>query len=143
MNVGMNWGGVRNEIILLIILVAVIMSSCTKDSGPIVIRPETDTISFNDTILPIFQANCVEYCHPPSGGLDLTAPNAYAGLVDVASISPGPIRVKPFEPENSMLYLRVAGDQAGTRMPLGTPQALSVGEIGLIYDWIAQGALDN
>ncbi len=120
----------------------ILIGSCTKDSGPIVIRQETDTISFNDTIMPILQANCIGSCHPPFGNLDLNAQNAYANLVNVPSLSPGPIRVTPFQPENSMLYLRVAGSEAGGRMPQGQ-SPLSSGEIGLIYDWIAQGALDN
>ncbi len=122
----------------------ILISACTKDSGPIIIRQETDTISFNDSILPILVANCVIGCHPGYADLDLGAVNAYSDLVNVASANYAPyIRVHPSDPDNSVLYQKVAGNTLfGSIMPLYA-DPLTEEEVWLIYDWIAQGALDN
>ena len=123
---------------------AVLLGSCTKDSGPVIIRPETDTVSFNDTIIPILVTNCVSGCHPGFGALDLTATNAYTDLVNVASINyPPGLRVSPQDPEGSVFYQKIVGNtQYGSVMP-PAPPPLTDEETGLIYDWIKQGALDN
>ena len=121
----------------------IFLSSCTKDSGPIIIRPPVDTLSYTDTILPIFLGKCVN-CHPGFASLDLGVTNGYNDLVNVNSINfPGYKRVTPHDPQNSVLYQKVAGNsQFGTMMPLYADR-LTDDEIGLIYDWIAQGAMNN
>lgn len=136
------------ELRVLIIAILLVTGSCTKDSGPIIIRPDVpDTLSFQDTILPILVGNCAfSGCHPSAGGLDLGVNNAYADMVDVLSLGYGPyLRVKPFSPDSSVLYQKIIGNtDFGTQMPIGPGAVpLSDEETGLIYDWIAQGALDN
>jgi len=132
---------IRGTVFAAIIGLMIFLSSCTKDSGPITIRPIVDTLSFRDTILPIFIEKCVN-CHPGFANLDLGATNGYSDLVNVPSVGYSPLRVVPSDPENSSLYLKVAGTQLGAVMPLYAAP-LTDDEIGLIYDWIAQGALDN
>ena len=133
----------RTHTIIPLAIVLFALSSCTKDSGPIIIRPLVDTLSYTDTILPIFLAKCVN-CHPGFANLDLGVTNGYDDLVNINSVSnPNYKRVNPGDPQNSMLYLRVSGSsQFGAVMPLYDAPLTDV-EIGLIYDWIAQGALNN
>ena len=54
------------------------------------------------------------------------------------NISKGPV-VKAGDPNASELVRRIRG-QARPRMPLDGPPYLSIDEIRLIEDWIAQGA---
>ncbi len=136
------------ELRVVALLFSVILGSCTKDSGPVLIRPNVpDTLSFQDTILPILVGNCAfSGCHPSAGGLDLGVNAAYVDLVNVSSLSYTPfLRVKPFSPDSSVLYQKIVGNtDFGTQMPIGPGAVpLSDEETGLIYDWIAQGALDN
>ena len=133
------------ELRVLVIVAVMLSSACTKDSGPVVIRPPVpDTLSFQDTILPILVAECAfSGCHPGAASLDLTMAQAYSDLVNVQSLNYAPyLRVKPFSPDSSVLYQKVLGNtDFGTQMPIGpgaTP--LTDEEQGLIYDWIAQGA---
>lgn len=129
-------------------VVAMLSSACTKDSGPVVIRPPApDTLSFQDTILPILVAECAHSgCHPGSASLDLTMAQAYSSLVNVQSLNYAPyLRVKKFSPDSSVLYQKVIGNtDFGVQMPIGpNTSPLSDEEKGLIYDWIAQGAMNN
>lgn len=74
-------------------------------------------------------------------GLRLDAGNAYASLVNVASVEVGSLRrVLPGDPGNSYLVQKIEGRAAvGARMPLGGP-ALSQANIDLVRAWIAAGA---
>jgi len=88
-------------------------------------------------------------CHNAIGGrfngLDLTAPVAYANLVNVASrFRSGAVRVVPNDPENSYLIHKLDGRAAitGVRMPLGGPY-LTSGQILVIRRWIETGAPNN
>ena len=125
------------------LLMLTIIGGCTKDEGPLVIRPEVDTISFKDTILPMLVEKCV-MCHPGNASLDLGQTNAYSDMVGVTSLNYSPVlRVSSGEPEGSVLYQKVVGKgDVGAIMPLGS-DPLTEGEVGLIYDWISQGAMDN
>jgi hypothetical protein len=125
-----------------------------EDGNPLV--PDT-TVTFGQ-VQAIFTDRCIT-CHAaPSGfgytgtggagnnGLDLTAGNSYAKLVNVATYeapSTHPIwRVRPGSPDSSYLYLKVSGGpyKSGGKMPL-TGAALTSSEIVKIRRWIAQGAL--
>lgn len=107
-------------------------------------------IDFATQIQPIFNRNCAtSFCHAGSGpqqGLSLEASKSYGNIVNVPSPEAlSAMRVKPFDPENSYLYRKIAGEQAdlggsGSRMPSGKP-ALSAEQIELIRTWINQGAL--
>jgi methionine-rich copper-binding protein CopC len=73
--------------------------------------------------------------------LRLDAGNSYALLVGVPSAeSPGTLRVKPGDPDNSYLVMKIEGRAAvGGRMPLGGPP-LSSSAIAEIRQWITDGA---
>lgn len=96
-------------------------------------------ISFDQQIRPIFQANC-QGCHQPakSGGkyvmtsFDLLLKGGETGSVAVA----------PGKPEESHLIKLITPVDGKAEMPQGK-SPLSAAEIGLIKDWIAQGAVND
>lgn len=102
--------------------------------------PVTPAVDFQSQIQPIFDT--CSNCHNENGpaGLDLRAGESYDNLVGVISTTnPARLRVDPFEPEVSALFLAVSCDSPGGpgfRMP-GTDLPTRA----LIRDWIAQGAL--
>jgi hypothetical protein len=94
----------------------------------------------------IFTPKCVNAgCHPGTGGgpMSLRAGDSFGTLVGVNSISYGRPRVAPGNANNSVLYLKVTGNNTvGGRMPaLGAP--LSQTETDSIAAWINRGALNN
>ncbi len=99
----------------------------------------TPRVDFQSQIQPVFD-DCAT-CHGESGpaGLDLRAGEAYDNLVGVVSTTNSSrLRVDPFNPDTSALFLAVTCDSPdgpGFRMPGTTPE-----ERALIRDWIAQGA---
>ncbi|MGY6631257.1 MAG: PQQ-dependent sugar dehydrogenase [Wenzhouxiangella sp.] len=99
-------------------------------------------LDFNSDIQPLLQT-CTG-CHGQNGsaGLDLRPGEAYANLVGVVSNSNfDRLRVEPFNPEASSLFLGVNCDQPGGpgfQMPGTTPEGRA-----LIRDWINQGAFET
>ena len=90
-------------------------------------------IDFRTQIMPIFQDNCIS-CHGPSQQLnglrlDRRRDAMRGGTVAV---------IGPTNGSASRLYLRVAGNQFGLRMPPTGP--LPQEQIDLIKNWIDQGA---
>jgi hypothetical protein len=110
-----------------------------------------DDVSFSGQVLPIFAAHCV-VCHAAGRTADrvgitmrLTSEEAYASLIEqVSSQTTDWVRVKPGEPENSLLYEKVSSvaPPVGFRMPLAC-DPLSAQEVEWIRGWIAQGAAEN
>ncbi len=128
----------------------------------------TGNISFADDVIPIFEANCNSTnCHgsvsTPDADLFLglasnndedTIVEAYAELVNVdASNAFGMLRVKPGDPENSWLMVKLDGDMScpqaqpfcagscGQRMPRGTgAMPLPDDELDIVRSWIENGA---
>ncbi|HEX5131177.1 MAG TPA: choice-of-anchor D domain-containing protein [Candidatus Krumholzibacteria bacterium] len=105
------------------------------------------TVSFAADIKPIFLNRC-EVCHNRFGqaGLDLRSSFSHASLVGVTSSGYAPaLRVKPGNPDLSVLYHKVAGDgQFGQRMPpVGQGVAVPPAELEKIRIWITEGALNN
>lgn len=102
--------------------------------------PPQPAVDFTSQIEPIF-SGC-SGCHGDGGsaGLDLRPGEAYANLVGVESTTnPPQVRVRPFEPDDSLLLAAVNCTTTGGpsfQMP-GTDPA----QRALIRDWIAQGAL--
>ena len=77
------------------------------------------------------------------GGLNLTAGNSYAALVNARSIlRAGAIRVVPGDPENSYLIHKLEGRPGifGVRMPATQGPFLTDGQIRIIKRWIENGA---
>jgi hypothetical protein len=86
-----------------------------------------------------------EGCHGAQPGINLTyiAGKEFDELIDVQSIEmPNMVRVKPGDPLQSYLYLKVLGDGGidGGRMPLGA--AFDPRIPALFFDWIEAGAPD-
>lgn len=136
----------------ILLLIAGFASGCSKGSlypsqpsSP----PTSQTVSFQTNVQPIFTANCaVSGCHTgpsPQRGLDLSAGNAYANIVNVKSQEiPYLYRVKPSNSDSSYLYMKITGASGitGARMPYLRPQ-LSQTDIQTVQSWINQGAKNN
>jgi len=101
------------------------------------------TASFSSIQSHVFTPICTA-CHAGAAaprGLRLDATNSFAMLVDVSSGGvPALKRVAPGDADNSYLIHKLEGHQAvGARMPLGGPY-LDAQTIGLIRQWINNGA---
>ena len=98
------------------------------------IAPVAGTVSFAQSILPLFVANCTR-CHggaTPRSGMSLESyQNAIKGGVGGPDIIPS-------DPEKSLLYTYVRDGV----MPLGGT-ALSAADVKKIFDWIKAGAPNN
>ena len=97
----------------------------------------------------VFNAKCAFVgCHAganPQEGMNLSAGQAYANIVGVASVeNPQFQRVDPGNAADSYLYMKVVADPriTGARMPFGEPP-LSTEDRMLIADWIQAGAPNN
>lgn len=106
-------------------------------------------VSFSAQVAPIFQTRCGP-CHitGTSGGLSLTAANAYAQLVGPnATCNAAVRRVTPSNTQASMLWRKLmnTADKCGVAMPSGTAGLATTNpvEFGRIQTWIQQGALNN
>lgn len=142
MNAQKNFWGSALPVAVALSLIA----GCAQDEGPIYIPPDLsqgfDTVSFKDSVLPVFTKHCW-VCHPPSGSLDLSVANAYNNLVNVTSVGFAPEkRVVPGNPMSSVLWQKVVhSGQFGLNMPPNAP--IPSEELQTIRDWIEQGAMDN
>ena len=113
------------------------------------------TVSFANDLQPIFDARCIR-CHNadlPSGSLVLTSDQSYDNLVNQPTSDgcmaevPNSVRVVPFDPMSSMLWLKTLPDDSrcGVPMPRGT-QGLGViapDEFAILETWITEGAQNN
>ena len=113
--------------------------------------PTGETILFSTDIQPIFNANCTT-CHRTGGQADmagillkLVADESFDLLVDQPSSQRSDLTlVLPGDADGSLLFLKVSSNSppVGATMPL-VGARLSSTDLGLIRDWINQGALDN
>ena len=127
------------------------LAGCAMDGAPEPAPPSGDVVSFSGEIQPIFDANCTT-CHRDGGlaalagiAMRLTADEAYDSLVGRPSSQDASLTlVEPGDAEASLLFRKVSSDSppVGRRMPLFSGP-LSASEVGLIRDWIDQGAEDN
>lgn len=100
-------------------------------------------VTFSADVQPIFSARCaLPGCHiqpSPQAGMDLSPGQSYASIVNVPAVSLGPgLRVKPSEPDSSVLYGLIS---AGTMPAQGNP--LLPSQIETIRIWIENGAKDD
>jgi hypothetical protein len=127
-------------------LLAALLYGCAGDGPP----PTAAGSAFDQIQTEIFNQNCLSAgCHNAqfqAGGLNLTAGVSYSQLVDVLSVnavaqSQGLLRVKPFDPDNSFLIIKLTGpgEGEGTRMPQGM-NPLPQSDIDMIRSWILDGA---
>jgi hypothetical protein len=122
---------------------AVMLGLLASSSG---VGARADAPSFAAHVLPLLKSRCL-VCHMPgaeSGDLSLHPKVAYANLVEVRSSQGSWLRVAPGKPDESYLYLKVAGRHLevggnGERMPFNeTP--LTPAELDLLRRWIETGA---
>ncbi len=94
-------------------------------------------IDYNQTIQPIFNANCTS-CHGSTSGVDLSN---YIATVSSVGSQYGVKIVKPGEASSSPLIDKLEeSPDVGDRMPQGG--SLSNSDIQKIKDWINQGATE-
>jgi len=113
------------------------------------------TVSFANDLQPIFDARCIS-CHSVdvlAGSMVLTSDQSYNNLVNqptsdgCMAMVPNSVRVVPFDPMSSMLWLKTLPDDSrcGAPMPRGT-QGLGViapDEFAILETWITEGAQNN
>ena len=104
------------------------------------------TVSFASEIQPIFNTRGCVSCHSGpagGGGLDLSTGVSYGNLVNRTSGGyPPALRVVPFDPDNSVLYGKLANTgQYGGVMPPGS--SIPPGELAKVRAWIVAGAPNN
>ncbi|MBI5351535.1 MAG: c-type cytochrome [Chloroflexi bacterium] len=120
----------------LVILVAGTETGTSTGSGTVPKPPTNSTVSFNDQVLPIFQAKC-SMCHSSAttfGGWDSTS---YQAVMTSGDNAP---EVIAGDPDNSYLMQLLQATNGAFMPPTGK---LSDEEIQIIMDWILAGALDN
>jgi hypothetical protein len=117
--------------------------------------PTGTPVTLSNDVQPIFTATCATSlaCHvtgnlvaPPVNPMDLSAGNAFAQLVNVASSESPLPRVAPGNPDGSFLIHKITGQldpgEGGVQMPNGGIP-LSAAQMQTIRDWVAGGALNN
>jgi hypothetical protein len=98
----------------------------------------------------ILQHNCAtEFCHAGSADF-LQLYNEASGYPSLLGPAQGPLcantgllRVDPYHPETSLVYLKVTNPPCGNRMPNIPGDVLCPRDVAQIRDWIACGALDG
>lgn len=125
-----------NKLVLFVfVVVGIGLSSCNYDfiePMPSDIDP-TDTLSFQNDIVPIFTANdkCAS-CHETGGtSPDLTADNAYNSITSNGLVVDG-------DAEGSIIYYYPAPQSSEHSWSKYTED-----EAALVKVWIEQGALNN
>ncbi len=102
-------------------------------------------VSFMAEVAPQFTTTCAACHSPPAPAALLNL--SYAALVNVPATvdCPGMLRVKPGDPDNSVLFLSLAGSSCGARMPQGnvTYYDQNPAKLALIRSWIQAGAPNN
>lgn len=105
-------------------------------------------VDFARDILPIFQGCMTVACHegPTGTGIvDLLPEQAFLQLrarsARTGTCAGQPI-VVPGDPDASVFWKRVGGEECGGRMPLGS-SLLPTAELDAIRAWIAQGATER
>lgn len=128
----------------------------TASPTPTATATITSTPTFNpDATLAniqtqIFDATCADVlCHSSqsqAGNLILTDGRSYDQLVDVTAANfsaqqAGLLRVKPGDPDNSFLVIKLTNPTLAQGAPMPSGKApLSAAQVQLIRDWITQGA---
>ncbi|QRK07399.1 PKD domain-containing protein [Archangium violaceum] len=106
--------------------------------------------SYSRDIQPIWNTTCTD-CHHDAGGtpegFSLQEGSSHASLVDkmgAGACSPM-LRVRPGQPDSSLLVQRLSGEDCGRRMPQFDSDYFDMnpGELTRIRSWILAGALND
>ncbi|MFM8596952.1 MAG: hypothetical protein ACKOBN_07670 [Flavobacteriales bacterium] len=114
----------KNIIFGSLLMLGIVIISCSKDKVTPSALDCTTTVSFSNDIMPIMQANCIG-CHDQgnaSGGYDFSS---YTAISANASAALGSMKSSGYQ-----------------LMPIGGP-ALPDSTIQKLECWITQGKLDN
>ena len=106
--------------------------------------------SYANHIQPIWNQACTS-CHgntSPAGGLNLVSGSSYAALVNVNGNNAACStlrRVRPLQPDNSLLVRKISGTTCGNRMPRNDAAFFDTnpGLITRIRSWIIANAPNN
>ena len=138
---------ILSKISFALLFAAVLFVGCDSsdsDDDPEMLEATLSSIQDN-----IFTPSCaLSGCHASDtqqSGLNLSEGNAFASLVNVASVGvPAQVRVAPSDADNSYLIWKLEGAAgiAGERMPRGGT-ALTTDQISIVRQWIDGGAMDN
>lgn len=130
--------------VLFLFTALLVFESCEHDAfEPVVPTPvtedpcPTDTVFFQDDVLPILVSNCAfSGCHDRGThvfGITLTD---YSNVVNSGGIVPG-------DAAASRVFTRISSTVDSVRMPKIPNNPLSADQISMIETWINQGALNN
>ena len=132
-------------------MLGVLLTACLTGCPAATPAPPGGPVSFASQIQPIFNQKCAD-CHRAGGSAErqgismlLTAGDTPISLLNQASAQNSNwTLVVPGDAANSLLYVKVLNSfpPVGGRMPPSV-SSLSSTELGLIRDWINQGALNN
>jgi hypothetical protein len=103
--------------------------------------PPADQVTFTFIQQNVFDLSCaLSGCHADLEYPNLSADQAYANIVDAPS-SEGLDLVTPGDPDNSYLYIKIAGGPRlnGSLMPRGRAP-LPAETIAAVREWIERGA---
>lgn len=120
-----------------IALIAKWVNDTTFEPGGGGLPCNPDTVYFQNTVLPLLQSSCgVTGCHDPATASDGVILTSYLYVIQTAGID-------PFQPEESEIWEVITEDDPDKRMPPPPGPSLTDDQKNIIYDWIAQGALNN
>lgn len=105
--------------------------------GSIIINTcDSDTVYFQNTILPLFVSNCAKSgCHDAISHKEGIILNSYSSIMSTGQIH-------AYYPGGSSYNSMITSDP-GDRMPPPPSPAMTSAQINLITTWINQGALNN
>ena len=107
--------------------------SCKHDP---IVPGDAETICYEKDIKPILMSNCAYAgCHDPITMEEDYDFSSYQGVMASGTVKPG-------DPNDSKMYKAIT-DKGEDFMPPPPKPKLSTANIGLIYLWIKQGALEK
>ncbi len=140
------------KIQLLVLVLSIALGACNTDkSVQMVFDPPADGTPndgpISNTTFGFVQKNvltpscALSGCHGDREYPNLSAAQAYGNIVNGLSSNPDQPLIKPGDPDNSYLYLKLIKGEGifGDRMPKSNP-ALSDDLVAAVRDWIERGA---
>ena len=120
------------------------VSDPSNDTNPPMDEPVVPA-TFTSVQENVFAPSCaLSGCHNDAAFPNLSLGQAYANIVNKPSSSPDQPLIKPNDPANSYLYLKVTNGEgiSGTQMPKGAAP-LSENQLAILAEWIERGASND